>query len=589
MDEQRIDSLERENRELRERVEYLERSEERYHAIFEHSHVSIWEEDYSEIFRELQRLKRAGVEDVEAYLRSHPEKLEYLISCIKVRDVNQATLRLYNAGSKDELLGSLSNVFVEESLENFIEECGAISRGQKFYEGETVGKKLTGEFMHLLLRITVPGLIYEENPDCEDCTADDYSYVIVGIIDITDRKKRERGTERLLQQEKEQRNMAESLRTTTLAMAASMDTSEILDLIIDQCGNIASHTAANVCLFEDDEVRVVRLRGYERYGTTQEEIERIYNSGSLENVGAIRRTKRPVIVCNTEETPSWQSFPPTSWVKSFLSIPLIIRGEVIGMINFDSEESNGFTEDAAQRLEPFGNAAAVALENARLYQEARREVSERQHAEEQLRRSLSEKEVLLKEIHHRVKNNLNVVASLLNLQTTTIGSIEQAKEALYNSQNRVQSMSMVHESLYETQDLSSIDIGAYTERMAEELSNLYDTKERIRLELDTEELYFDINRAVPFGLILNEVLSNAMFHAFPGGQSGSIRISVRRVEDGAVWFRISDDGVGFSPDELDEEETLGLQLIRVLTEQIGGSFEVRKEAGMHMSFRFPTE
>lgn len=577
-----LQKLREENRTLKKRIKELSRSEERYKAIFDHSYVSIWEEDFSAVYDEIQRLKDSGIEDIGAYLRSNTQELDNTIAEIGVIDVNNATLRLYNAESKEQLLGSLHDVFEEDSRENMIDEMVAIAEGRSFYEGETIGRKITGELMHLLLRITIP------SEESKRKTRRDYDYVLVGIIDITERKRREREVKELLENEQEQQKFAESLRATTLAVTSSMDTSEVLDRIIGESRKVAPYDAVNVCLFDETTIRVVRLSGYGKYGVSREQIEEIYNMNGLDNINEMKRKKEPVIVEDTYADPLWTTFSSSTWVRSYLGIPMLFHDEVIGMINFDSEIPHAFSDETSKKLEPFGHAAAVALENARLYQEMRRELSERKQAEEELKKSLDEKEVLLKEIHHRVKNNLNVVASLLNLQHSRIETVEQAKEALLSSQNRVQSMSRVHESLYESSDLSSIDIERYISSLIDDLVHLYDTSGRVSYELDIDELHLDINRAVPFGLILNEVVTNALVHAFPGEKGGVLRIELHLGSNGAVYTRVTDDGVGL-PEQYDEEElsdSLGLELITILTEQLGGTHRVTGDEGTSFELDF---
>jgi two-component sensor histidine kinase len=563
------------------RTHEIEESERRYRAIFEHSHISLWEEDYSVIYAELARLKEEGVDDIGAYLRQHTDVLTSLISSIKILDVNEATLGLYNAASKEELLGSLNKIFIDDSLDVFVEEMAAIAEGKRYFEGETPGRKLTGEAMDLLLRITVPRF----QPNGDDW--EDYRYVLVAIVDISERKRREREIQELLRKEKEQRLLAESLRATSLALTSSMDPSEVLDRIIEQVRKIIDYDAVNVCLFEDEKIQIVRSKGYEKYGIGEDEIERLYNSEILSNVEQLKKFKRPMMLSDTRADPAWIPFIPTKWVRTFLGIPIVLRNEIIGMINFDSETPNAFDPALIDLLEPFGHAAAVALENARLYQEAQREIADRKDAEEQLSRSLQEKEVLLKEIHHRVKNNLSVVASLLNLHSSKIETVEQAKEALFAGQNRVYAMSMVHESLYESADLSSIDVSEYLGSLVQKLCTVYDVSGRIDTQFEAESFILDIDRAVPLGLILNELISNAFSHAFAEDGRGSVWIELKREGEKMVHLSVRDDGVGIDMALVDDhEESLGLQLVHILSEQIGGRAEFKNGGGTRVSILF---
>lgn len=385
--DEEIERLKQENLALKQKYEQLKGSEFRYRMIYDHSYVSIWEEDYSEVYGLLKELKRQGIKDIETYLLAHPEVVEKLARSIKVLDVNDATLRIYNAASKAEFLGSLEKVFVSDSAESFIHEMAAVANGERYYEGETVGRKLTGELMNLILRITIP----------EEDGWGDYSNVLVSIIDITARKR----------------------------------------------------------------------------------------------------------------------------------------------------------------------------------------------AEEQLRRSLEEKKILLMEIHHRVKNNLNIVASLLNLQTEQINSVDQAREALLLSQSRVYSMAMVHEKLYQSADLAHIEMRSYVENMVAELYNVY-TDSDIELDLQVEEISLAITQAVPFGLLLNELVTNAFIHAFDGQAEDKLSIHLYNGGNNSCTLKVEDNGKGFERSSPAEgEPSLGLQLVQILSEQLHGQAEFTGETGTCFTLKFP--
>ncbi len=386
--EDQIEQLRREKRTLQKKYDRLKHSEFRYRMIYDNSYVSIWEEDYTEVYALLKEIKQQGVSDIEEYLHAHPELIQSLAARIKVLDVNDATLRMYNAASKAEFLGSLEKIFVSDSKESFVHEMAAVANGERYYEGETIGRKLTGELMNLLLRITIP----------EEEGRGDFSNVLVTIVDITARKR----------------------------------------------------------------------------------------------------------------------------------------------------------------------------------------------AEEKLRKSLEEKKILLMEIHHRVKNNLNIVASLLNLQSDQINSVEQAREALLLSQSRVHSMAMVHEKLYQSDDLAHIEIKSYVEDMVDELYNLYRSNTEIEFDLQIGSISLAITEAVPLALLLNELVTNAFLHAFDEQTQGKLRILFSSESDGHCKLTVQDNGKGFDQASIaDERHTLGLQLINILSEQLHGEAEFSVDSGTRFTLRFP--
>lgn len=220
-----------------------------------------------------------------------------------------------------------------------------------------------------------------------------------------------------------------------------------------------------------------------------------------------------------------------------------------------------------------------------------RDISERRRAEELMEASLREKEALLKEIHHRVKNNLQVTSSLLRLQAGTIEDVH-VREVFEQTQARIRSMALVHEKLYQSTNLAQIDFGDYIRSLAALLFQSFAVDERqIRLEVTGDDVLLTIETAVPCGLIVNEVLSNALKHAFPRNGYGRIHVHLANLEDGARSLTIRDDGVGL-PDDLEIElgETLGLRLVRALVQQIDGSIAIERRApGAKFTITVPAE
>jgi len=217
------------------------------------------------------------------------------------------------------------------------------------------------------------------------------------------------------------------------------------------------------------------------------------------------------------------------------------------------------------------------------------EITERKRAEEQIKASLREKEVLLQEIHHRVKNNLQVISSLLNLQS---GYLEcpQASDIFKDSQHRVRSMALIHEKLYRSENLAEIDFGEYIQDLAAYLFRSQNASSRgITLTVQAEHVFLDVDAAVPCGLIVNELVSNTLKHAFPNGQTGESQIAMRADANHHVTLIVSDNGVGFPP-ELDfgQTESLGLQLVNTLVDQLDGTIELYHKNGTNFKITFST-
>jgi PAS domain S-box-containing protein len=215
------------------------------------------------------------------------------------------------------------------------------------------------------------------------------------------------------------------------------------------------------------------------------------------------------------------------------------------------------------------------------------DITDRKAAEEAVRASLREKEVLLKEIHHRVKNNLQIVSSLLSHQARLVKDPEVLK-LFKESQNRIKTMALVHDKLYRSQSLDRINVGEYAESLIVYLFQaLQVDPQRVAWEKDIRRVDMDINTAIPLGLIVNELVSNALKYAFPGDRTGKIRIEIVPAEDGAVRLTVRDDGVGI-PAGLDimQTETLGLQIVGMLAQQLEGAITLDRKGGTAVTVVF---
>lgn len=207
--------------------------------------------------------------------------------------------------------------------------------------------------------------------------------------------------------------------------------------------------------------------------------------------------------------------------------------------------------------------------------------------EEVLKASLREKEVLLKEIHHRVKNNLQVISSLLNLQSGTV--TEPAMLAMFTeSQNRIKSMALIHERLYQSKDLAKIDFSEYVRNLTNHLYRSYVANANlIKLNLHVENIHLNVDTAIPCGLMINELVSNALKYAFPHGQKGEIGISLARQPGEQLVLIVRDNGVGLPQDlDIKSSKSLGLKLVNILTKQLKGNLDYQVENGTVFKLTF---
>lgn len=216
------------------------------------------------------------------------------------------------------------------------------------------------------------------------------------------------------------------------------------------------------------------------------------------------------------------------------------------------------------------------------------EIAVRKRVEKQLNAVLQEKEVLLREVHHRVKNNLQIMASLLYLQAQQVEN-EDVRAVLQISRDRIRSMAIVHEELYQAKDLANIEFAHYIRSLSLYLYHAYGINpETIVLRIEAQKTILTVETAVPCALVLNELLSNTLHHAFPNGRAGEIRIEFYE-EDRRKWLRFSDNGVGLPEHvDLDQPASLGLSLVLDLVrKQLNGTLEIERRQGVTFIISFP--
>ncbi|WP_231887033.1 sensor histidine kinase [Thalassospira xiamenensis] len=215
------------------------------------------------------------------------------------------------------------------------------------------------------------------------------------------------------------------------------------------------------------------------------------------------------------------------------------------------------------------------------------DISDRKSRQERLEKSLQEKEILLSEVHHRVKNNLQIVHSLLDMQTANVKD-DLAREILRDSCNRVRSMAQIHQTLYQSEDVSRVDFNYFCDALINSLLVTFNTDpDRINFERDLGSVSLPIGTAVPCGLITNELITNALKHAFPGNRMGKINLFATEIAPNQIELSLTDDGVGFPENFcIDSSNGLGLQLVELLTDQLGGTLEVHTGSPTRITIRF---
>jgi two-component system, sensor histidine kinase PdtaS len=202
--------------------------------------------------------------------------------------------------------------------------------------------------------------------------------------------------------------------------------------------------------------------------------------------------------------------------------------------------------------------------------------------------TLREREVLLQEVHHRVKNNLQVISSLINMQLRSLGN-DASRTALLDCRARVQAIALIHEKLYQSSNYAEVPFSAYARGLAADVFHAAGVSPgKVSLRLEVEDVALAVDKAIPCGLILNELMTNALKHAFPNGRPGTIRVELARAEHGGLRLAVADNGVGLAPGvDIRDSASLGLQLVTMLARQVDGDLEVDTAQGTRFRLTVP--
>ncbi len=270
------------------------------------------------------------------------------------------------------------------------------------------------------------------------------------------------------------------------------------------------------------------------------------------------------------------SYLKPNGIISMMDVPIWLQGEMVGVLCHEQTENmREYTFEEQDFAASISYIISLSLE-----------ASERDKAQKQIINSLEEKNVLLREIHHRVKNNMQIISSLLSLQSSTIENPEM-REIFHESQNRVKSMSIIHEQLYQTDNLSKIDFKIYINGLIKSLFQVYSSpSKQIKWDVDINEVKLNLETSIPCGLIINELISNSLKHAFKERDNGKITVKMDRNND-LITLIVADNGVGISNNfQIEKASTLGLKLVTNLVKQLEGEMIVNNENGASFTIKF---
>ncbi|WP_446743644.1 GAF domain-containing protein [Silvibacterium acidisoli] len=309
------------------------------------------------------------------------------------------------------------------------------------------------------------------------------------------------------------------------------------------------------------------------------------------------RTRQRVIASDLITDPAWGDHAPTAATLGYraaVSTPLKTRRDDLqGVLSVHFKDAHVPTESELRWADLYSRLAAHLIERGRAENALRQaEKNHRVRLEEEvanrtaeLQVRVAERDALLQEVHHRVKNNLHVITSMLEMQarrSDDLAAVSQLEEAC----NRVMSISHIHELLYQSGSFSAVDLTAYAAMLVPQLVAFYDMQNRVEVVMEGESVSIDLERAVPCGLLLNELVSNACKHAFPSGETGRLKVRLAQA-DQWVHLSVQDSGVGLSPDfDFASSETLGLTIVRLLITQLGGHLSLRNGDGTTVEMKF---
>jgi PAS domain S-box-containing protein len=361
--------------------------------------------------------------------------------------------------------------------------------------------------------------------------------------------------------------------------------SEIIALIFSMIGRLFDNNNLYIALY-DEKKEEISFPIYTLNGKKVELAPRPLSMGLTEYV---INKKQPLLI-HTNLTKTFEKLGiEIIGQKSFslLSVPMLTGDKVIGVITLqDYQKEYAFNKSQLELLTTIASQAAIALENSRLFAALQNELEEKNEAEKRIKASLNEKELLLQEIHHRVKNNLQIMSSLLRLQSAHFKD-QNVQNIFKESENRIKAMAIIHNKLYTNPEYDKVDFNDYIRTLTQNLFLSYGVSSNsVNLEFIVNNIFLNIDTAIPCGLIINELISNSLKYAFPQNKTGSITVKMYFEEKDLILI-VKDNGIGMDNNIFRKNnETLGLKLVQLLASQMDGKVELNSVKGTEFIIRF---
>ncbi|MEH1952210.1 PAS domain S-box protein [Nostoc sp.] len=414
---------------------------------------------------------------------------------------------------------------------------------------------------------------------------------IIGIgQDITERKRTELALKAQAEREQLMRTVAQRIRQ-------SLNLQDILNATVQEVRDLLGVDRVVVYQFDSEMIGTIMAESVEPGWTVSLGVEihdTCFQTGA--GVGYYQGHKRAIAnIYEAGLTDCHIRLLERFEVKANLVVPILLEvssqnpgSHLWGLlVAHQCSDSREWEENQLDLLDQVTVQLAIAIQQSSILEQAQTELVQRQKAQVKLKNALAEKEVLLKEVHHRVKNNLQIVSSLLQLQSQTLKDPEVIK-VLRESQNRIESISLIHKNLYTSANIGQIDVADYISNLAASLLISYQIcPGKIALETDIDSVSLNVDQAIACGLVINELISNALKHAFPNQQVGTISIALRNIGN-SIEMTIRDNGIGL-PENLDWRNTdsLGLSLVYdLVTEQLEGNITLERNHGTGFKIQF---
>ncbi len=545
----------------------------RYSKLFNKSHISLWEENPAKAYKILDTLPCSNGSEISDFLTKNIPVLIQLIQNLVIVDVNDFTVLLFGAKTKLDFLNILEggNIITPESFKGFISIFAAMKEGIPSCQEEISPITVDGRELNLLMTAFIP-------PSRKD-------NILVTMMDISKRKHNEENLIKAVALAEEQKTRTLTLQNILFHLCSSLNRDEILNAILKEVKNIIPYSCANIKLLENGYLKVVSETGYDKFEAGNFIRKSYFKVTELGDTDFHLKHGTISIIPDTRKYPNWRIFKETEFILGFIGIPLFSKNNIaMGLLALESDTAGLFSESDIEKLLPFAHAASVALQSSLLFDKTKEEMKKHERIENSLEKSLREKEILLREIHHRVKNNLGLIMSLINLQGSMLKNninpfiFEDLKQRVYT-------ISLVHERLYSGRNLSSIDLRSYLLDLTASIQSSAIFMNGIVFELNIEEdIEIKPDTLVPLALLLNELIINSVKYAFTD-TPGIISITLNKTgKNNQIIFR--DNGIGFPETRVHSQEQIGIDLVESLAAQIGGSADFMTDNGAVIKITF---